>query len=157
MIQRIQSLFIIIAFAAFGACYFLPFWNYVATTPDYIYQVRLFSVSCISGTNQGIELGTLPIIVLASVSAILALVSLFYFKNRELQIKINNYNLFITLFFTVTIFLWIPYMMNEKLPSAKYEWQLGLIMPLIAIVCFLLANVFIKKDEKLVKSADRLR
>ena len=70
---------------------------------------------------------------------------------------INNYNLFITIIFTATIFIWIPYMLNQQLPTAIYQWQPGLIMPLIAIICLVLANVFIKKDDKLVKSADRLR
>jgi hypothetical protein len=157
MIQRIQTLFIFLAFAAFGACFFLPFWNYAGSSPDYVYQVKLLSVTLVSGTDQNIILGTLPIIVLDSVTAILALVSLFYFKNRETQIKIINYNLFITLIFTATIFLWIPYMMSEKLPTADYHWQPGLILPLVAILCLVMANVFIKKDEKLVKSADRLR
>ncbi len=157
MIQRIQTLFIIVALAAFIACFFLPFWKYVGTNPDYVYLVSLLSVSFVSGLNQNIAVGTLPVIVLVSVTTILSLVSLFYYKKRELQIKINNYNLFITLIFTATIFLWIPYMIQEKLPAANSEWQFGLIMPLISIICLVLANIFIKKDENLVKSADRLR
>ena len=157
MIQRIQSLFIFVAFAAFVACFFLPFWNYSGTNPDYVYLVSIFSVSCISGTDQSVIIGTIPLIVLVSASIILSLVSLFYYKKRETQIKINNYNVFITLIFIGTIFLWIPYMIQDKLPASKYDWRLGLILPLIAIVCILFANVFIKKDKKLVKSADRLR
>lgn len=31
------------------------------------------------------------------------------------------------------------------------------IFPLIAIVCLFIANMYIKKDERLVKSVDRLR
>jgi amino acid permease len=101
--------------------------------------------------------GTLPILVLASVSAILALVALFSFKNREMQIKMNSYNIFITVIFIVTIYLYLPYNIQKALPVADYQWQYGLVFPLISLAFLILANVFIKKDEKLVKSADRLR
>ncbi len=157
MIQRIQSLFIIVALAAFVACFFFPFWNYSGTNPGYVYLVSIFSVKCISGVDQGAMIGTIPVIVLVSVSIIISVVSFFYYKKREMQIKMNNYNLFITLIFIGTIFLWIPYTIQEKLPASTYEWRFGLVLPLIAVVCLLLANVFIRKDEKLVKSADRLR
>ena len=136
MIQRIQTLFLVIAFGAFAACFFLPFWYYSGTNPEYTYSVSLLSVSLVSGADQNIMIGTLPVIVLASVTAILSLVSLFYYKKRETQIKINNYNLFISLIFTGTIYLWIPYMLNQALPAATSEWRPGLIMPLIAIVCW---------------------
>jgi len=157
MIQRIQTLFILGVFAAFIACFFLPFWNYNSSSPAYVYQVSLLSVSFISGLNQNIVVGTFPIIVLVSVTAILSMVSLFYYKRRELQIRINNYNIFITLIFVGTIFLWIPYMMPGKAAFSDLRMEVGTYSTFDRYVFLFLANVFIKKDEKLVKSADRLR
>jgi len=157
MFQRIQTLFLIVVFAACTACFFFPFWNYVSVSPEFTYQVSLFSIKYISGNPQIIMVGTLPILVLASVSAILALVALFSFKNREMQIKMNSYNIFITVIFIVTIYLYLPYNIQKALPVADYQWQYGLVFPLISLAFLILANVFIKKDEKLVKSADRLR
>ena len=157
MIQRIQSLFLFIVLASCVACFFLPFWTYTGTNPAYEYQVSLFAISCISGSGQNIEVGTLPIIVIVSISTILSLVTLFYYKNRPMQLKVNNYNILLTAIFTGTIFLWIPYMIEEKLPDALRTWQYGLLLPLISLVFLVLAGNFIKKDEKLVKSADRLR
>jgi hypothetical protein len=139
------------------ACYFLPFWSYTGTNPAYEYQVNLFAVTLVSGSAQAFYVGTLPIIVIVSISTILSLVTLFYYKNRSLQLKINNYNILMTIIFTGTIFLWIPYMIEEILPDAVRTWQYGLLLPLISLVFLVLAGSFIKKDEKLVKSADRLR
>ena len=156
MIQRIQSLFLLGTLAACIACFFLPFWIY--TGPDYAYQVSLFAVKLTTNGNaQYLFVSTIPIIVIMSVSAILAIVSIFYYKNRLLQIKINTYNLFLTLIFIGTIYLWIPYMIEEKLPNATRSWQCGLILPLFSLIFLILANKFIKKDENLVRSADRLR
>ncbi len=157
MLQRIQTLFLICTFVAALACFFLPFWNYTGVNPDYIYQLTLFKVKLISGNSQLLAIGTLPIIVLNSVSILLSVVSLFFYKKRIMQMKINNYNLLITLIFTVTVFLWIPYMISEALPGAVSQWQPGLIFPLLSVIFLVLANIFIRKDEKLVKSADRLR
>lgn len=157
MIQRIQSLFLFIVFASCVACYFLPFWLYTGTNPAYEYQVSLFAVTLISGTAQNLIVGTLPIIVIVSISTILSLVTMFYYKNRPMQLKINNYNILMTVIFTGTIFLWIPYMIEEMLPEAVRTWQYGLLLPLVSLVFLILSGNFIKKDEKLVKSADRLR
>lgn len=157
MIQRIQSLFLFIVLACCAACYFMPFWNYTGTNPAYEYQVSLFAVTLVSGSAQNFYVGTLPIIVILSVSTILSLITLFYYKNRPMQLKLNNYNILMTVIFTGTIFLWIPYMIEEILPDAVRTWQYGLLLPLISLVFLILAGNFIKKDEKLVKSADRLR
>ncbi|MFH0867156.1 MAG: DUF4293 family protein [Bacteroidota bacterium] len=48
-------------------------------------------------------------------------------------------------------------MIDEKIPSAKASWQYGLFLPLITFIALIIANRFIKKDDKLVKSSDRLR
>jgi hypothetical protein len=48
-------------------------------------------------------------------------------------------------------------MIEEKLPNAIRNWNYGLILPLFSFIFLILANRFIKKDEKLVRSADRLR
>jgi hypothetical protein len=158
MIQRIQSLFLFIALACCAACYFLPFWIYTGINPAYEYQVSLFSVSLVSGSAiPNFYVGTLPIIVIVSISTILSVVTLFYYKKRQMQLKINNYNILMTVIFTGTIFLLIPYMIEEMLPDAIRTWQYGLLLPLISLVFLILAGNFIKKDEKLVKSADRLR
>lgn len=157
MIQRIQTLFLLIALGAITASFFIPFWIYNGPGGTYTYEVNLFAVKCIGGTVQGFFISTLPVLVIICVSAILVIVDIFYFKNRPVQIKINNFNIFLTLIFIGTIYLWIPYMIDEKIPSARASWQYGLILPLITFIALIIANRFIKKDENLVKSSDRLR
>jgi hypothetical protein len=39
----------------------------------------------------------------------------------------------------------------------KETYGVGLILPLLSIVCLFLANKAIRKDDKLIRSADRLR
>jgi hypothetical protein len=157
MIQRIQTLFLIIALGAIAACFFIPFWIYNGPEGTYTYEVNLFAVKCTGGEAQSFFISTIPIIVILSVSAIICIVDIFYYKNRHMQIKINNFNIFLTVIFIGTVYLWIPSMITDKIPLAKSSWQYGLILPLITFISLILANRFIKKDENLVKSADRLR
>ncbi|HOT88866.1 MAG TPA: DUF4293 domain-containing protein [Bacteroidales bacterium] len=157
MIQRIQSLFLLGALASFVACFLFPFWIYTSFDPIYTYEISLFAIKWISGEMLNITIGTLPIIVLASVSTILCGISLFSFKNRLFQIKINNYNIFISLFFIFTLFYWIPSSIDKQMLTAVSKWQIGLLFPLVAVILLILANIFIKKDENLIKSTERLR
>lgn len=162
MIQRIQTLFLVIALGAIAGCFFIPFWTYNGIDGSYSFEVTLFAVKYIQGSAQNVFINTepvktLPILVIICVNAILVIAGMFYYKNRLTQIKINNYNIFLTLIFIGTIYLWIPYMVDERVPTATASWQYGLILPLITFLALILANRFIKKDEKLVKSADRLR
>ena len=155
MIQRIQTLFLLVVLLSGIACFFSPFWIY--TGSNYTCYVNMFGAKQVMGAATFQIISTMPVIVVLSISLILTIVSIFYFKNRRVQLKINGYNLLLTVIFIGTIYLWIPYIITDKLPDASYDWQYGLIFPLISLVFILLAGRFIKKDEKLVKSADRLR
>lgn len=155
MIQRIQSIFLLLAILSGLACFFAPFW--VFTGSGYTCNVNLYEVNKIMDTSSFQVISTIPLIVILSIMVLLGLVSLFYYKNRQMQIKINGFNLLFTVIFIGTLYLWIPYIVTDKLPDAVYEWQFGLIFPLISLLCISLANRFIRKDERLVKSADRLR
>jgi hypothetical protein len=46
---------------------------------------------------------------------------------------------------------------KKTLNLAKNSWQIGAILPILMIVLFFMARSGIVKDEKLVKSLDRLR
>ena len=46
---------------------------------------------------------------------------------------------------------------SEILPNILGEYKLGLFMPAIALILNSIANRYIRKDEKLVRSVDRIR
>ena len=83
-------------------------------------------------------------------SAALSVLAIFQFKNRKRQLLLSGFARFlITISFALIVFLYQP--SGEKIYSSG---TLLLIIPFISLVA---ANFFIKKDEKLVKSADRIR
>lgn len=107
-------------------------------------------------TAQDAEIsGSFPVIDIASVVLVLiGAFSLFSFKNRKRQIMLNNISIIINALLIGVLAYWLQNLSGGiDFPEKGIEP----VFPSIAIICLLLANVFIKKDERLVKSVDRLR
>lgn len=86
-------------------------------------------------------------------STILSIASILMYKNRNLQIKIGILN--ITLNFFIVGFL--VYSLSKLPGGITPEKGIGLLMPFVLIGLLIVANRYISKDEKLVKSIDRFR
>ena len=81
-------------------------------------------------------------------SAALSIFAIFQFKNRNRQQIIAS---IARLMITIAFFL-IAFLHREE-----QVFGLGMILLVVPFVALIVANFFIKKDEKLVKSADRIR
>ena len=92
--------------------------------------------------------------VLFFTSALLSIVTLFLFKNRQLQFVLGRLNILINLFLLGVLIYLSQTLSGEALVSEK---GIGMFFPVIVILLLVLANKAIKKDEDLVKSVDRLR
>lgn len=140
MIQRIQTLWlIIVAITAFATSRLVLFEGDLPTGP----VPFKFANSLI-----------LSIVIIAL--GLLALICLFLFKNRKLQFKLSVTGLIFSIGF-----LFLEYFMVEGFKKENSiltgSYQLGALLPVLMIVFFFLAARGIYRDEKLVKSMDRLR
>jgi peptidoglycan/LPS O-acetylase OafA/YrhL len=81
-------------------------------------------------------------------SAALSLFAIFQFKNRKRQQLIASVA---RLMLTIAFFLIVFLHRNEEV------FGIGIILLIVPFISLIAANFFIKKDEKLVKSADRIR
>ncbi|MDZ7846692.1 MAG: DUF4293 domain-containing protein [Owenweeksia sp.] len=134
MIQRIQSLYLLLAAIASGVLiFFLPLYT-------------------ISGIVHYI-LGDPTFMILTVLSTIVSLFSIFRYRNRQQQVVSGRINIILNF----VLFGFILYLFFSD-PSAEAT-GLGLasFMPIVAVVFISLANRSIMKDEALVRSADRLR
>ncbi|QLG46197.1 DUF4293 domain-containing protein [Costertonia aggregata] len=136
MIQRIQTVYLILVILVTGI---LPFW------------VNLWSDA--SG-NEIFAKNEMFISIAFYASAVLALVSILLFKNRQHQFVVNRLNMILNLFLLGFFVYRSLNLSGETLVSEK---GIGMLIPVISIVFLVLANRAIKKDEDLVKSVDRLR
>lgn len=92
--------------------------------------------------------------LLFGVSALLSFLAIFLFKNRLMQMRLNSLNIFLN----ILLIGYLAYVLSA-LPGgfSDSEKGIGLLVPFVSIVLLFIANRFIKKDEKLVKSVDRFR
>ena len=107
-------------------------------------------------TGQDVNVfGNLPIISIACIILVLVgALSLFSFKNRKRQILLNNISIIINALLIGVLVYW---MQNLSGGIDFPEKGIEPVFPSIAVICLFLANIFIKRDERLVKSVDRLR
>lgn len=136
MIQRIQSIYLFIAFLLSGVLiFFVPLWDNETLAPVYVEKVILA-------------------LALFLVSAAISLFTIFLFNNRKLQFVLGRVNIVINFLLLGVFVYWSLIVPGEMQISEK---GIGMFVPIISIVFLVLANKAIKKDEDLVKSVDRLR
>ena len=135
MIQRIQSLYLgLVALLAALVPMWLPLWETQGTVL-YAYDHPWIKILFIG-------------------VAVLAVLSLFRFKDRKQQFVLNRLNLLLNL---ILLGVFVYHSLNLSGETAVSEKGIGMLIPIFSIVLLVLANKAIKKDEDLVKSVDRLR
>ena len=164
MIQRIQSLLLFGAAILLTVNLFIPIWSSAQAGVPVV--LRAFSVDY--GSNPSVDtsvpstLVSKPIIVayigvLMVVCIGLALYIIFRFNNRVLQLRLCN--LLTLLIFSVigTYFIAIVVINSTLVLSSEGAYEAGYFLPVLCGVLVLVAKYFIRKDDNLVKSVDRIR
>ncbi|MBT2621740.1 MULTISPECIES: DUF4293 family protein [Chryseobacterium] len=107
-------------------------------------------------TGQDVAIfGNIPVIDSASIVLVLVgLLSVFSFKNRKRQILLNTISIIINALLIGVLIYWL---LNLSGGIQFPEKGIEPVFPLIAIICLFISNIYIRKDERLVKSVDRLR
>src|SRR5690606_26140687 len=97
------------------------------------------------------------LLALTALGALLGLVAIFVFRNRTLQMRLGYLIVVLAILLLITSFLLFTNASAAMTADVQVEDQIGLFLPIGAVVFGLLAGVFIRKDERLVRSMDRLR
>ncbi len=98
--------------------------------------------------------GNIPYTVLVILMPVISFISIFLYKKRIIQMRINSFNIVLTLLTMILCGLYI-YMAHTEGSSVKFEWPV-VIMPINIILTYLAIRA-IGKDEALVRSLDHLR
>lgn len=158
MIQRIQTLYLFLAFLAIALLFAFPLAQFFSETGTYIFSITGLK-NMVPGEPDAFNPKVfLPMVIVAIGIALLVLFTIFQFKKRALQIKLTSVGVFASIVLIMGIFfLYIP-MIEKKIKIVpNYLDSIGIYLPLIALVFIVMANRAIKRDDKLVRSADRLR
>ncbi len=161
MIQRVQSIFLLIATIIPIVLIFIPFGYVDTEMARYVYN----SISLKEMIPDGASVIRLYYLAFCLVlTSALSCLAIFRYKNRIKQMQTVSFTMIVFLI-SLLLILWVcPDIIFKKFFSARMEDFIFtfnsvplLILIIVEAVCLFLANRFIKKDEELVRSADRLR
>lgn len=95
-------------------------------------------------------------IILVVLSIILDLYTIFLFKNRKRQMSFAWLGILVALVLLIGLYISASNFMAAH-PGVSGHYWIGLFLPLISAVFLFMGLAGVRKDEKLVKSVDRLR
>ncbi len=156
MIQRVQSIYLILIFVLVGVMSFLPL--VIFQTSDHIFYMNLFYFEGVEHLSFAVDLPNIwPIAALAIVLALLSVYSLFRFQNRKQQMLLNMINMLVNFGLLISIFLYADSVASFADVKGEVIYDVAAYFPIVTVLLLILANRNIRKDEKLVKESDRLR
>jgi len=149
MIQRKQTAFLAIAAISLLLLFLFPVYGFEKDGQQimlFIYGIGALSPDFIA------------LIALNVLSIFLLVLIIFLYKKRTLQMKLCKLATLLIAGLIVAIFYFAEDAKSfPELAGYTSEIRPAMVSPLAALVLVILANRFIKKDEDLVRSADRLR
>nr|WP_297310107.1 DUF4293 domain-containing protein [uncultured Flavobacterium sp.] len=136
MIQRIQSVYLFLAFVVSGILSLVfPLWKNASGQDFFVGQNEMYVIGF-------------------GISAALSIISILGYKKRQTQFVYNRLNMILNF---ILLGLFVYQSLNLSGETAVSEKGIGMFLPIVSIILLVLANKAIKKDEDLVKSADRIR
>lgn len=147
MIQRIQSLYLLLAAGAAVGTWFLDIFK-VTLSDDQV--PKYFNAQ-----------SNFMVFVVYMLIVALSVFCIFLFKNRKLQFRLTVLDIFLALaaialqYFKVQDF--VNAFQNAGKTIASSTYLPGAFLPVLILIFLIMAARGIYKDEKLIKSLDRLR
>jgi hypothetical protein len=158
MIQRIQSLLLLGVALASIALFFVPFSEKTVgtsgteTAAHFLLTINGVSVT---GSDQGSPAMWGYVLLLTNLLIMaLSAYSIFLYKNRPAQIRLCMFGGLLATVFLVVIFYYSENMGPE---TERPHYLAGVYLVALQVFLLLGARRFIRKDEMLVRAADRIR
>ncbi len=147
MIQRIQTIFILIAGLLVASLYILPFAD--ISVNGELHTFTAFGIF----KGENLVFNGLPLLIFIGLITILHFVAIFMYKTRIRQIRV----LVFTMILLLGLFGMFFYFTYAGFEEAQVAFKVPVAFPVVAFVLDYLAIRAIGKDEALIRSMDRIR
>lgn len=150
MIQRIQTVYLLVVTILLVLCICLPVGTFIGV--DYsLSEFHNLYIQLASGEK---DFAPWALFAILCVSSVLSFGTIFLFKKRMLQIRLTVFSTILLIGYYVTFITFIFMLKGDK---AVFSFAWPACLPLVAIILNWLTIRAIGKDEVLVKAYDRLR
>lgn len=152
MIQRIQTIFLLLAMVAWNTLYFIPALGFTGQQGG---GWQLFPDSVRDVVSGAKAIHAIPMLILFILISFLNFLSVFTYKRRNLQMRLTLLTILLQVFSYAMIVFYMV-LANRQL-TAKAFLEFGLALPLVAAFLNFLAIRAIRRDILLLRSLDRIR
>ena len=157
MIQRVQSLYLLIPFLfylfywIFGLSWYNQGYEFIKDIPSFLSLSPFFIDFFLSVTSY------VPLLI--SVFCFIAIIA---FKKRLFQIKISRISFYLSVFMSIYTLIYFYFTLSYLIDQMSSFFMqvllfLAIINPFICTLSIFFAIRCIQKDQELIKSIDRLR
>lgn len=151
MIQRIQSLYLLLSVVASVVCLANPVGRFVVDMGESSTLYNLWLTNAVGGDVAHMLTPWVALFVLLAVVSACTLFNIFLYKTRGVQMRLLSYCMIVLVGYYIVggIFVWQH--------GGSFHPTVYAGMPLVSLILDYLAFRGINQDDMLVKSLDRLR
>lgn len=157
MIQRIQTVYFLAIAVLSAITFFVPVANLYDAVNVLLYKLNYQGLVLVDGETSLVlnNLATWSLKVISGIIPLVALVTIFLYKKRVLQVRLSFINML--LMFGYYAILFICLIQGARSMEADWNLRIPAAFPLVCVVLDWLAIRAIGKDEALIRSLNRLR
>jgi hypothetical protein len=153
MIQRIQTLYLLLAVGVLAAALFLPLGHFVSDAGVTVSVFKPLGVTMYG--DGGAFHATWGLFCVLLLSCVVLLATIFLYRNRMLQVRMAIFSALLLVGYYLAFFAFLFMLKSDMAANYRIGWSLCL--PAIGIILCYLAFRAIYKDEVMVRASDRLR
>ena len=148
VIQRIQSVYLLIAVILMAVFAFVPALTFELGGREFVY-------GALEAGKVGVTHIDPLMLMLIILIVFLAIVDIFLYKNIQRQMTVCFVDIIIGLAMLVAICIQAFVVGNRE--GVTVTWQWYILLPILSIIFLMLAHKSMSKDKKMLRDADRLR
>ena len=152
MIQRKQTIFLLLALIASVACLCLPIGTFDV---DGLRTVREFNLWLVDAEGQR-SFDCWPLFAILLPSSALSCYTIFLYHNRRVQAKMCMFNIFLLIGWYI-VYAVYGNVLGDAASGTSFQIEFGGGLPAFAIAFEFMEYKGIMSDERLVRAADRIR
>jgi hypothetical protein len=154
MIQRIQTIWLLVSMISSGFLMKGGIINFISNAGQK-YFTGFSGTYKLGGSGNELISGSIPLAALIILIPILSVISILLFKSRRIQKIVTFFVILLSLSLVILVTYYSYVLMKNY--NTEIVPGLKMVLPLIILIAAILAYVGISRDDRLVKSYDRLR
>ena len=155
MLQRIQTVYLFLVFVFSVLFAILPLAHFSGETSFIPLRLLKYNAFFSETAFSAVWIGML-LIILWVASMLFTVYMAIQYHNRLFQVKLGKVSILLHLGLILMTFFFIDGLRNQ-LDDVAFNYGAGVLFPIISLIFILMAIKAIKRDEALVRSADRIR